>query len=86
MFILTVHIPIQIFRGKGLHPLFIYLLLEAKNRGLKRLYVEASLFAKPFVEHHGFSVVQKNSDQRHGVSLVNFTLEIYLGAGNLIRN
>jgi putative acetyltransferase len=67
------------FQGKGVaSTLYEYLLLEARSRGIKHLYVEASLIAKPFFEHRGFSVVKKNEVQKNGVSLVNFSMEKYL--------
>ncbi|MEZ5537052.1 MAG: GNAT family N-acetyltransferase [Thiolinea sp.] len=67
------------FQGRGVvSGLYAYLLAEAQRRGLQRLYVEASLVAKPFFEHRGFSVISKNEVQRHGVSLVNFLMERYL--------
>ncbi|KFZ38710.1 histone acetyltransferase [Shewanella mangrovi] len=55
--------------------LFEQLLQEAKQRQLKRLYVEASLLAKPFFEQRGFSLIKQNQVQRNGVSLVNFSME-----------
>jgi len=68
------------FHGKGVaSALYEYLLEEAKSRKFKYLYVEASLIAKPFFEHRGFSVVKKNNLQRNGESLVNFSMEMYLG-------
>ena len=67
------------FQGKGVaSTLYQYLLVEAKARGIERLYVEASFMAKPFFEHRGFSVVKKNELQRNGVSLVNFSMQLYL--------
>ncbi len=64
------------FQGKGVaSSLYDYLLMQAKQAGIKRLYVEASFIAKPFFEHRGFSVVKKNEVQRKGVSLVNFSME-----------
>ncbi|SEA84104.1 Acetyltransferase, GNAT family [Desulfuromusa kysingii] len=74
------------FQGKGVaSTLFEYLLEEAKSRNIKRLYVEASLIAKPFFEHRGFSVVKKNEVQRNGSSLVNFSMEMYLSPNNQIQ-
>lgn len=74
------------FQGQGVaYALYKHLLLEARSRGLKRLYVEASLLAKPFFEHRGFSVVRKNKVQRHGISLVNFTMEMYLSPDGQIQ-
>ena len=64
------------FQGKGVaSTLYNYLLLKAEEAGVERLYVEASLIAKPFFLHRGFSVVQKNEVQRNGVSLINFSME-----------
>ncbi|WP_250657526.1 GNAT family N-acetyltransferase [Alkalimarinus coralli] len=64
------------FQGKGVaSTLYGYLLRGAKNKNIDRLYVEASLVAKPFFEHRGFSVVKKNEVQRNGVLLVNFSME-----------
>lgn len=74
------------FQGKGVaSTLFEYLLEEAKSRNIKRLYVEASLIAKPFFEHRGFSVVKKNEVQRNGAFLVNFSMEKYLSPSNQIQ-
>nr|WP_320167294.1 GNAT family N-acetyltransferase [uncultured Methylophaga sp.] len=55
--------------------LYEHLQAEAIKRNLQRLYVEASIIAKPFFEHRGFAVFRKNAVQRHGVSLVNFSME-----------
>ncbi|GIT97516.1 GNAT family N-acetyltransferase [Sulfurovum sp. TSL1] len=67
------------FQGKGVaSTLYEHLLTEARTRDLKRLYVEASLIAKPFFKHRGFSVVKKNEVQRKGVSLVNFSMEKHI--------
>lgn len=69
------------FQGQGVaSTLYEYLLSEAKKRDIKHLYVEASLIAKSFFEHHGFSVVKKNVVQRNGVSLVNLSMEKYLSS------
>lgn len=64
------------FQGMGVaSKLYEHLLAEAISRNIKRLYVEASIIAKPFFEHRGFSVFRKNEVQRNGVSLVNFSME-----------
>lgn len=71
------------FQGNGVATaLYAYLLVEAKNRNIKRLYVEGSLIAKSFFEHRGFSVVKKNELSRNGVTLVNFVMENYLSPDN----
>lgn len=64
------------FQGMGVaSALYEHLLLEARARNITRLYVEESFIAKPFFEHRGFSVIKKNTLQRNGVTLVNFTME-----------
>ncbi|MFM2481644.1 GNAT family N-acetyltransferase [Celerinatantimonas sp. YJH-8] len=68
------------YQGIGVaSALYEHLLKEANIRNINRLYVEASLIAKPFFEKRGFSVVKKNEVDRQGVSLVNFSMEKYLG-------
>jgi len=74
------------FQGRGVaSALYKHLLTEARTRNMKRLYVEASLVAKPFFEHRGFSVVKKNEVQRNGVSLVNFSMEKYISYNNQMQ-
>lgn len=71
------------FQGKGVaSALYEHLLVQAKSKNIKRLYVEASLIAKPFFEHRGFSVVKKNEVQRNGLTLVNFSMEKHLSPNN----
>lgn len=71
------------FQGKGVaSTLYKYLLLKAEENGVERLYVEASLIAKPFFSNRGFSVVQKNKVQRNSVPLINFSMEKYLISNN----
>lgn len=66
-------------QGRGVATaLYKRLLEEAQFRNLKRLYVEASLIAKPFFKHRGFLVLKKNELLRNGVSLANFSMEKYL--------
>jgi putative acetyltransferase len=69
------------FQGRGVAAaLYERLLAEARVKNIKRLYVEASLVAKPFFEHRGFSMVKKNEVQRNGITLVNFSMEKYLSS------
>lgn len=71
------------FQGRGVaSALYQHLLAEACSRKISRLYVEASLIAKPFFEHRGFCVIKKNKIQKQGVSLVNFTMERPLSLDN----
>jgi putative acetyltransferase len=48
----------------------------AKNLGLKQLYVEASIVAKPFFEKRGFIVEKKNIVIRQNVELVNYAMRL----------
>lgn len=56
---------------------FIYDLIEAKAVELKleRLFVEASITAKPFFEKMGFIVVKEQRVLRNEVYLTNFVME-----------
>jgi putative acetyltransferase len=70
------------FQGRGVaSSLYERLFDEARAKNLKCLYVEASLAAKSFFEHRGFTTVKKNEVQRNGVTLVNFSMEKYLNFG-----
>ena len=63
------------FQGQGVaSALYRYLLAEAKRRGIGRLSVEASLAARSFFAHRGFSVVATNEVPRRGVALVNLSM------------
>lgn len=71
------------FQGRGVaSSLHEYLVAEASAKHIKRLYLEASLVAKSFFEHRGFSIVKKNEVQRNGVTLINFSMEKYLSPNN----
>ena len=64
------------FQGMGVaSALYEHLLTEARLNNIERLYVEASFIAKPFFKHRGFFVIKRNTFQRNGVTLVNFTME-----------
>ena len=62
--------------------LYNHLVTEAGNRKLKRLYVEASIVARPFFERRGFTLLHENNVQRNGVTLINYTMEKYIGSGD----
>lgn len=71
------------FQGKGVATtLFEHVRVVAEAKGIKRLYVEASLVAKPFFEHRGFSVIKKHEVQRNGMALINFSMEMHLSPNN----
>ena len=46
----------------------------ARGLGLKRMVTQASITARPFFERQGFRVVKRNSIERAGVELTNFTM------------
>jgi putative acetyltransferase len=55
----------------------LYEAIEAKaiELSLNRLFVEASITAKPFFERMGFLVVQEQKVTRRGETFVNYTME-----------
>ncbi|TPE53417.1 GNAT family N-acetyltransferase [Maribrevibacterium harenarium] len=64
------------FQGRGVASmLYAYLETEAIRKGIGRLYVEASIVAKPFFSKLGFTEVKQNTLQRQGVELVNYSME-----------
>lgn len=48
---------------------------EAQNRGFARLFVEASITAKPFFQKMGFSIIEEQSVKNRGEQLTNFRME-----------
>jgi len=64
-----------VFQREGVAgKLLDHLVAEAIQNNIARLYVEASLIARPFFESRGFSFVKENEIARKGVRLVNFTM------------
>ncbi len=59
--------------------LYAHLEGQARRRRLSRLYVVASLVARPFFERRGFRQLKVNRVLRNGIELMNFTLEKDLG-------
>jgi N-acetylglutamate synthase-like GNAT family acetyltransferase len=53
---------------------------EARTLGLKRLFTEASITAKPFFESKGFHALRENQILRNNVMLINFSMEKHLAA------
>jgi putative acetyltransferase len=75
--------------GRGVGSL-LYAAAEERARGLGLggIQTEASITARPFFERHGFRVTRRNLVARHGVELVNFSMEKILrppGAGGTVR-
>lgn len=61
-------------RGIG-QALLKAVLAEAERRALRRLFVEASITARPFFESLGFAVLAEQTVTCRGVPLVNFRME-----------
>ena len=55
----------------------IYDALErrAREKSLRKIYVEASEVARPFFERNGFTLVSRNSLSIRGVAIHNFKME-----------
>ncbi|MFN6558774.1 MAG: GNAT family N-acetyltransferase [Nostoc sp. ChiSLP01] len=67
------------YQRKGIgSKLLTHLEKTAISQGIKRLYTEASITAKPFFEHQGFIVVKEQEVERRGVWFKNYVMEKYL--------
>ncbi|NJK47071.1 GNAT family N-acetyltransferase [Candidatus Gracilibacteria bacterium] len=62
----------------------IYSVIEAKasQLGINRLYTEASITAKPFFLHKGFSIIKEQQVECRGETLTNYTMEKILKTTN----
>ncbi|MDZ8053729.1 MAG: GNAT family N-acetyltransferase [Aulosira sp. ZfuVER01] len=58
----------------------IYAAIEAKadELGINRLYVEASITAKPFFLRKGFSIINEQQVERRGETFINYLMEKFL--------
>jgi ribosomal protein S18 acetylase RimI-like enzyme len=64
------------FQRRGLMSrLVTYAVQRCAERGLQRVYVEASLCAKPMFEKLGFRTVSERAASVKGVALINFQME-----------
>lgn len=67
------------YQGRGVGKRLVQRLeQEARSLGLKRLFAEVSITARPFFEHMGFQVLHENSVVRNKVVLTNFSMEKWL--------
>ena len=65
--------------GRGIaSALYAKLEEAARQRGLTRLFVEASEVAKPFFTAKGFMLIRRNDFELGGVSIHNFIMEKHL--------
>src|SRR5215471_4638564 len=49
--------------------------LKAIELGLEHIFTDASITARPFFEHLGFSILRKQTVTRDGIELSNFRME-----------
>lgn len=64
------------FIGTGMvSKLYDALEIEARGRGITRLYVEASELARPVFERKGFSLVRRNDFTHRKVKIHNYIME-----------
>jgi putative acetyltransferase len=47
----------------------------ARADGIRRIFTEASITARPFFERQGFRVVREQTVVRRGVAMTNFAME-----------
>jgi N-acetylglutamate synthase-like GNAT family acetyltransferase len=64
------------FQGRGIGTqLLKHIESKAKSLGLKNLFTEASITARPFFGSKGFIVVRKQEVERRGQKFINFLME-----------
>ncbi|MDB9375439.1 GNAT family N-acetyltransferase [Nodularia sphaerocarpa] len=70
------------FQGQGVGTKILDKIeLTARNLEIKKLFVEASITAKPFFQKKKFIVVKKQELERRGQKLINFVMEKVLFNG-----
>lgn len=66
--------------------LYTYIETLAQQKGIQKLYVEASKLIKPFFEKRGFITLHPNEIARNGSVLINYSMEKPLHVRSLISN
>lgn len=67
------------YQGKGIgKALMTKLILTGQQQGITRLYAHASITAKPFFQHYGFTEVKRQQVPIRGQVLTNFVMEKWL--------
>jgi len=51
---------------------------EARSRGVRRIYTEASITARPFFERAGYRAIAPQTVERNGTLLTNIRMEKFL--------
>jgi GNAT superfamily N-acetyltransferase len=64
------------FQGQGIGTQLLQAIESKANLlGIKRLFTEASITAKPFFERKGFNLVKQQEVERRGQKFINFVME-----------
>jgi putative acetyltransferase len=64
------------FQGQGIGTMILEQIeSKARSLGIKRLFVEASITAKPFFANKNFLLVTEQEVERRGQKLINFVME-----------
>ena len=67
------------FERKGVATMLLkHVIFVAKEMGLKELFVEASVVAKPLFEKLGFKVQNKNKVIRNDIILINYSMRLWV--------
>ncbi|MBE9197588.1 MULTISPECIES: GNAT family N-acetyltransferase [unclassified Nodularia (in: cyanobacteria)] len=70
------------FQGQGVGTKILEQIeVTARNLEIKKLFVEASITAKPFFARKNFMVVKQQEIERSGQKLINFVMEKVLSNG-----
>jgi len=74
----TLYVHPDFQRQKVAQMLYFSIEKEARTKSCDRIYVDASHWAKPFFEAHGFLEIAENEVDRKGVKLTNFRMERHI--------
>lgn len=69
-------------QGQGIgRQMLAAIVAEAKRQGIARLYLEASITARPFFASRGFRTIAQQVVTARGVDFVNYRMEHIIAAG-----
>jgi molybdopterin-guanine dinucleotide biosynthesis protein A len=73
------------FQGKGVGKRILQQIeSKARSLGIQRLFVEASITARPFFEKRGFITVRQQEVERRGQTFINFVMEKTLSLSAIV--
>ena len=58
--------------------LMISIIKKAAQNGIKRIFAEVSITARPFFEKQGFAITEEQKVEIRGMKLTNYKMEKYL--------